>query len=298
MKANAIAKQRIKAKRQAAEQTYGENMRKLTAEPAYDAKDTQVREQILITAKAIGTESEKAERAKLAKLRAELQETAASLGFSAEATAPQYSCKLCNDRGVINGKYCKCLQEEIRKIIYEKCQIYNPLFTFEKSTDDSKAYTVLKEWCEKYPDSKYKNILFSGKTGVGKTYLCSCVANALVDKQVDVLFITAYNLNQKFLQVHTADIADKEDLADSYEEVDVLIIDDLGAEPILKNVTEEYFFALINERISAGKCTIVSTNLDVKGIVDRYGERFLSRISDKEKSIVINLGGNDKRINK
>lgn len=288
------AKQNIRLRRENAEAASQNAQEELYKFDDYDKKDYEIRQQVLAVAKAHGTTAEKKERTKLKKLRAEQNEIIKNHGFSRDNVEVNYNCKLCLDTGKVNGKYCKCLKEEIRRLTFSQCEISNSEFTFESSADHSKPYELMKEWCEKYPDVKFTNALLVGKSGVGKTYLSSCIANALIEKEVELLFITAYSLNQKFLQVHLADFDEKQDIAESYQDVDVLIIDDLGTEPILKNVTEESFFALFNERRAKGKCTIVSTNLTLDDILKRYNERTFSRLTD-QKGIVIALTGEDRR---
>ena len=78
-------------------------------------------------------------------------------------------------------------------------------------------------------------------------------------------------------------------------DVDLLVIDDIGAEPQFKNVTCEYLYLVISERARYHKKTIITTNLKPLEFIDRYGERIYSRIFDKSKSILLNLKGEDLR---
>ena len=75
------------------------------------------------------------------------------------------------------------------------------------------------------------------------------------------------------------------------------MIDDLGTEPMLKNVTVEYLLLVIEERQTKGRATLVTTNLDTDGILLRYGERIYSRLSHKQRSKIIEMNGKDLRIN-
>ena len=84
-------------------------------------------------------------------------------------------------------------------------------------------------------------------------------------------------------------------MLDSLLDPDLLIIDDLGTEPVLRNVTKEYLLAVIQERMLKHKATLISTNLSPEQIFDRYGERLFSRITHKGKSLLINIEGNDLR---
>lgn len=295
MKIVTQAKINIRNRRENAEAQSMKIQKELSKFPDYEQKDDEIRAQILKVAAAYETENEQKERKILAKLRKEQGEIIAAHGYKPNSITPQYGCKLCSDSGIVKGKHCKCLKDEIRRLLFEQCQIFNPEFTFANNKSKSKAFSLMKDWCDKFPNSNFKNIVMVGASGVGKTYLCSCIANSLIERETDVLFVTAYNLNQKFLQTHVADVADKQELIDAYESVQVLIIDDLGTEPMLKNVTEEYFFALINERLSRGLNTIVSTNLSMSGIITRYSERFFSRLTDIRTCLAMELVGEDKR---
>jgi len=77
----------------------------------------------------------------------------------------------------------------------------------------------------------------------------------------------------------------------------VLLIDDLGTEPILKNVTKEYLYNLINIRQINNRATMISTNLSLDNILNRYDERIFSRLANKSLSTTIQLLSRDKRIN-
>ena len=79
-------------------------------------------------------------------------------------------------------------------------------------------------------------------------------------------------------------------------DVDVLFIDDLGTENIYRNVTAEYLFVVVNERIARGKQTFISTNLTLDAIRGRYDQRIFSRLMNKDLTFVYQLVGEDKRI--
>ena len=79
-------------------------------------------------------------------------------------------------------------------------------------------------------------------------------------------------------------------------DVDVLFVDDLGTENVYRNVTAEYLFVVINERIARGKQTFISTNLSLADIRTAYDERIFSRLVDKNVTFLAQLVGDDKRI--
>ena len=82
---------------------------------------------------------------------------------------------------------------------------------------------------------------------------------------------------------------------DSLMEADVLLLDDLGSEPLMENITIVQLFNLINERQTAGKGTVISTNLNVRELRERYTERIASRLTDKRQCTQVVFMGDDIR---
>ncbi|MDR1858696.1 MAG: hypothetical protein LBQ69_04430 [Treponema sp.] len=86
------------------------------------------------------------------------------------------------------------------------------------------------------------------------------------------------------------------DAIDAFLDCELLVIDDLGAEPQIKNVTQEHLCNIINERLQNGRPFIVTTNLSPAQIVARYDQRIASRILCADTSTLINFSGPDRRI--
>lgn len=267
--------------------------------PQYSAADDEVRSQILQVAKSTGKPTEKEQRAKLESLRVKAEKIAASYGYNKEKLAPQYTCKICSDSGFVKGEKCVCLKEQLRIILFGKGDTHKDA-TFEKSDEgvNKEIYAKAKEWCAAYPLVTRHNILIEGKTGSGKTYLSHCIANAMAEKGVPLLVLGAHDLNQQFLFLHLAPYEEKTMLSESLFDISLLIIDDLGTEPVLKNVTEEYLFSLLNYRKNKGLDTVISTNLLLTQLKERYGERTLARIADKNNTLLFSLKGEDRRLSK
>jgi DNA replication protein DnaC len=73
------------------------------------------------------------------------------------------------------------------------------------------------------------------------------------------------------------------------------VSNDLGTEPVIKNVTQEHIYNIINERLSNERAFIITTNLSPKDLADRYDERISSRILSGSINKVIELKGGDLR---
>lgn len=215
-----------------------------------------------------------------------------------------FHCAKCNDTGIVDGKYCDCLIEEYKKVLRKNSGISNlPDFNFEdnniqnikckQSKKLNMLYNSMQKYCDIFPNNNVKNILLCGKVGTGKSCLLSATANRLLDRCVNCLYFTAFNLNSLFLKYHTTDIKTRGAIFASLVNADVLIIDDLGTEPVMKNVTIEYLTTLLNERIN--KHTIIATNLADKELQDKYGDRIFSRLTNTQNTKILYLDGDDLR---
>lgn len=211
---------------------------------------------------------------------------------------PSFACNKCNDSGYVDGQMCSCLKQELQRLLIAECNIPHQEYTFanskETDTHNQKVYARAQQICKE----KSHNILLFGNVGLGKTYLLTACANQCVQEGKTVIFTTAYGLNQTFLQCHLADLSTKQAMLDNLVETDVLCIDDLGTETTYKNVTAEYLFTIVNERLTRGKQTFITTNLSIAQLRDCYDERIFSRLINQQNNLVAQLNGSDKRTQK
>lgn len=211
---------------------------------------------------------------------------------------PQYDCPICNDTGVVGGRICNCLQQALNKKLSMQVSSQNQFKSFENcdlnimSADDKKTCQILKAWCDKFPNVSKINICLIGGAGSGKTFMLECVATEMLKHNQVVCFKTAFELNELARLYH---IGKSYDFADCLN-ADILLIDDLGTEPVLKNVTKEYLYNIINTRQVNNLPTFISTNLSQEQLLDRYDERIYSRLANKNLSLNIQLTSTDKRI--
>ena len=299
------AKAKIAQNKQNAETIASQNLAKAKQNVAFDTNARNIDNlEFQIAKKEFNGEDTKTENELLKVLKKERVQLLKTLNMQESDFIPQYTCKKCNDTGIADGKYCSCLDMEINNLLTEGLGLnIDKTHTFkscsQKFLEDNnlaKEYKTLNTWVDKFPTSKYKNFVFVGPAGGGKTYLTECIANALIDKQVVVNFVTAFNLNNLMLKYHTTFDESKDNILEGYINCPVLIIDDLGTEPVLKNVTKEYLYLILNERIINDRSTIITTNLSPDGIIDRYGERIFSRLFNKQNCLKINFEKGDLRI--
>jgi len=212
---------------------------------------------------------------------------------------PKYDCSICNDTGVVGGRICQCLLNEVNLKMSMQASSQSEFKSFEDCKEclmdnvDKKACEWLKTWCSRYPNITKTNVNILGGAGCGKTFFLECVANEMINKGVLVCYKTAFEINEMARLYHIGKSYDFTTCLDA----DVLLIDDLGTEPVLKNVTKEYLYNLINIRQINNRPTFITTNLSLDNILDRYDERIFSRLANKNLSTTIQLVSKDKRIN-
>ncbi len=239
------------------------------------------------------------ERIELAEIRAKKFLVLKKIGMTKKDIEPRFECEKCQDTG---KNSCECKIKILNELLLKRSGIIGELEDFKNArfTDmnGERLFNKLQEWSQKFPDITKKMIYIAGGTGVGKTFLLKCIANELIRNGNYIFYSTAFNMNNDFLEYCKASAEDKAYFLAPYLESEVLLIDDLGTEPILNNITLDYLYLILNERLIADKATIINSNLSLEQLIDRYGERIFSRIIDKRVGWAINFEGEDKRLRK
>ena len=226
-----------------------------------------------------------------------------SRGIEKSTLRPQYHCDKCKDTGLVNMEDCDCLKKEMSQeliklsgIDIDKFPRFNDDYSVFKDPKHMKdIYAYMKKFVDDYKSTFY-TALIMGDTGVGKTHLLGCLTTYALDKNMLIKYATAFSFNQDMLKYHCAKLEDKEEIIGQYINSEILFIDDLGTENRINNVTNEYLYLVINERMQNHKKTIITTNLDFAQIQEVYGERIFSRLMHKKESLKINLSGDDLRV--
>lgn len=204
-------------------------------------------------------------------------------------------CDRCSGNGYIGSTMCACLAELCRE---EQRKELTVLSVGEDSFDrfrldfypdktDAKlginirtlmerTYGVCRSYAENFSENS-GNLLFSGDTGLGKTFLSACIARTVSDKGYSVVYESAGHL---FAHLERAKFEADEDArraSDRYSACDLLIVDDLGTE-MPGQFTTAALYTLLNDRILRGKATIISTNLNTNDLTRRYNPQIASRL--------------------
>lgn len=244
-----------------------------------------------------GGEDAEAQIAALEKRNASLMqkrgELLAAHGYAKNYTDVQYECEKCGDTGYVDTVMCDCMKRALVTAGYAssglgaligKQTFENFEYGYYSEPDGMRAKVkrgveMLREFAENFEADTYKNFIIIGTSGLGKTHLSTAVAQGVIDRGYDVLYVSAVNMMGDFEEKRfgsSANMAKTNDVS-RYYEADLLIVDDLGTE-VVNKFTQSYFYEVINSRINARKCTIINTNLSPKDIMELYTERISSRI--------------------
>lgn len=237
---------------------------------------------------------------KLEKLNREYNEKLKQLGLTKEDFEPKYDCPKCNDTGFVNNKMCSCFSQEminesfkqsnLSKIKDENFETFD--YGYYSTSNDKEKYGIDKsplenidgirkiayKFSHSLDDASQKNLLFTGSTGLGKTFLANCIAAEAIKQGKSVIYQTAPILLDKMID-YKFKFNKTESEREEYDkifEVDLLIIDDLGTEAMNSAKFSE-LFNIINTRLLKNKKILISTNLTPQDIKREYEERIFSR---------------------
>ena len=241
-------------------------------------------------------------------LRNEKRTFLSSIGMSEIDLKPIFECSICEDTGYVTTNnfqtiMCNCLKQKLFDLEYNKSNIFNlKNQTFEQfnstyysSSVDEKKYNsklsprenielikkISLNFVNSFDDPNENNLLFSGSTGLGKSFLSSCIANELLKKGKTVLYQTAPVMLDTIVDYRFGKPNAPANLYENILNVDLLIIDDLGTEA-MNSIKFSELFNILNTRLL--NCnqkitkTIISTNLSLQNLLVNYDERIVSRI--------------------
>ncbi len=223
-------------------------------------------------------------------------------GFPQDYLEPVYACSACKDTGYVDGKKCRCLKQAEIRALYRQSSIESVLgeenfdklsYEYYNDSDVEKMRRIVSE-CRHFADAfddGYENLLLNGSVGVGKTFLTNCIAKQLLDSGHSVIYFTAYDLFETLAKCAFHSESAGDDLLALHEDVfscDLLIIDDLGTE-VTNFFVVSQLFVILNERNNRKKSTLISTNLSLEELNDKYSERVFSRIYGYYKMIRIEI---------
>ncbi len=246
---------------------------------------------------------------KLSQISSQKEDYLKSIGLSSSDFEPKYSCLLCSDTGVVDGALCRCFRLRIIEENFKNSNI--GAFLKNQSFESFSLDYYDKEKKQGFPlspresmeknlndcmdfadnfDKQKKGLFMTGATGLGKTFLSTCIARELLKKGKSVIYISAVDFFKRVeasrFDIYNADL-------ELFENCDLLIIDDLGTEPPGAYATA-VFSDILDKRIMREKMMILSTNRTEKDMEKLYGQRVRSRIAGYFRALF--FIGNDIRV--
>ena len=282
--------------------------------PRLQEIETELNNFAINTAKNIlkgNTESFSNFNQKISELKLEKEKILKENKIPKKILEPNYECKICKDTGYIQNEnsasnLCPCLKQKLLDISYNKSNISNlgkenfdkfniNIFSdipdpekFKLNISPRQNIITIKEKCidfiENFDNPDTHNLLFTGNTGLGKTFMSNCIANELIKKGKNVLYQTAPVLLETVIdnKMNKYKSSTQDDFYKNVLESDLLIIDDLGTE-CLNSMKLSELFTILNTRLlnlnNKVTKTIISTNLNINNIFKNYEERIGSRIA-------------------
>lgn len=243
----------------------------------------------------------------LACLRAQKTALITGAGYPADYLEPVYTCPDCRDTGYIGSQKCHCLRQAIISKLYHQTGIQrslqeNNFSTLRYDFYEGEALSLFEkavDLCHNFVDTferEHQNLLLYGTVGCGKSFLSGCVARELIESGHSVLYFSASD----FFDLLSRQLFHKQDGHPdiSHEDLmtcDLLIIDDLGTE-LTNQFVESSLFSCLNERQLYHRSVIISTNLSLEDVRNRYSERIFSRMMSHYQ--LCKMAGPDIRIEK
>lgn len=241
-------------------------------------------------------------RARNEALQGERARLMGSLGCDPGALDDTPACPKCGDTGWVEGGMCTCLKElcareqlkaltaamhltEGQDFDRLRLDVYSdrPWGGQDRSPRENmrRIVQVCEGYARQFPGYPLQNLLLSGGTGLGKTYLSGCVAREVTRRGFSVVYDSAGSVFDALSARRFSREAEEERQAREAARrclgCDLLILDDLGSEQDLPSARSS-LYELVNSRLQAGQHTIISSNLSTQDIGSRYGAQIGSRL--------------------
>ena len=231
--------------------------------------------------------------------------------FPPEYAADGPVCDRCSGSGYIGSTMCVCLrdicrEEQKKELSLLACGEHrfadfslayypdaaDPKYGISPRAIMTRNFNLCKKYAENFTPTS-GNLLFNGGTGLGKTMLSACIATEVAEKGFSVAYETAAHL---FAKLERDRFHPDEESAAGVKKLtacDLLIIDDLGTE-LPGNFTVAALYTLLNDRLLAGKPLVISTNLNIDELRERYSPQIASRLEGSFQ--LLPFVGNDIRV--
>lgn len=296
-----LARQRLESEKADRESQYRQRLQEAYEKvPRIKEIDLQLRKTMAVAAQAAFLKGGDAQTAMEQVMQANLALQQERKLLAEQHFAPGYLeeapvCSRCGGSGYVGSSMCACLQERCRqeqqKLIdrltagQERFSAFR-LDYYPEEVDPRYGVSPRRlmernlKLCREYADAfggKSSNLLFVGNTGLGKTFLSACIAAEVAGKGFSVAYESAPRLFERLGRDQFSGDEQSHTEAAQYTGCDLLILDDLGTE-MTNQFTVAALYSLVNDRLLSGKSTVISTNLNVDEIAQRYSPQIASRL--------------------
>ncbi len=247
-------------------------------------------------------------------LQAERRQLLVQFGYPADYLDEVPLCAKCSDTGYYGTQPCDCLKKRythhltevlsttlpIQEQNFEQFRLdyYDPTYSARLGLSARDNMKMNRNTCREYADTfsqRSPNLLLYGSTGLGKTFLSSCIAKVVSEHGFSVAYETAIRIFSSYESVkfNSTDAEEAARRIRKYEQSDLLIIDDLGTE-MSTGFTTSALYGLLVERLMRHRPMIVNTNLLPVDFEGRYSPAIASRLTGD--FIPLRFFGDDIRI--
>ena len=238
--------------------------------------------------------------AALTDARKKLADLLASSGRPADALEPHFTCRLCEDTGIVDGRTCSCVHKVMQQLRRSEIEALSSLSISSFDTMELRYYPArmdaslgepvrsymstllddLRGYADEF-DTTSESLMLLGNAGLGKTHAALAIAGEVLEKGFDVIYVSSPDFFSKLEALHFgSDPAGEEEmLLRTAAGADLLILDDLGSE-FNSSFLISTLYSLLNNRLGAKLPTIVTTNITDGALLEKlYTEKISSRLS-------------------
>ncbi len=238
-------------------------------------------------------------------LQAERERLLAAAGYPPDVLEDKPACPKCGDKGWVGSQMCDCLkvlcaQEQIKELsklldLGEqsfqtfRLDVYStepwPKMGRSPRENMSLVLDICRNYAGKFGKYYFDNLYLYGDPGLGKTFLSACIARVVSENGFSVVYDTAGNVFAAFeSQKFSRDGEDAREEINRYLNCDLLILDDLGSE-MTTALVQATLYTLINSRLTAGRRTVISSNLNPDQVRARYTPQIASRLEGEFRAL-------------
>ncbi len=184
-------------------------------------------------------------------------------------------------------EFSKKVEKIIKNSKMSKRNLSYKFDNFEPNNSNRKVFNNLKNYSEELLNGiEKKGLILVGNNGGGKTHLACSIANKLIENGIPVIYGTLINLFAELRNSYdTYNNISEMEIIKLYENVELLIIDDLGKEKPSEWGLEK-LFTIINSRYEKNLPVIITTNYNQNSLVERLS---LNGEIETAKSIISRL---------